>query len=179
MSARCFREDPSPLPAHQLDLLPALFQGPPARCDVARAVTELFFLDEATALAAGHRPCAECQRGRYNEFMRCWALGNPGLVGKEKLRAPLVDAVLQKERFGPKGEKVKWRAMLGELPAGVMVEMGKGKACLVTEDGLKPWSPDGYGKLKKAPRDRDVLSLTPGSVVKGIEAGFVPASDAQ
>ena len=47
--------------------------------------TELFFLDEATALAAGHRPCAECQRGRYNEFMRCWAAGNPELVGKRKL----------------------------------------------------------------------------------------------
>ena len=141
--------------------------------------TELFFLDEATALAAGHRPCFECQRGRYNEFMRCWALGNPGLVGELPLRAPVVDAVLHRERIGPKGEKVKWRAKLGALPVGVMVEMGEGKAGLVTENGLKPWSPDGYGKLKKVSRELEVLSLTPGSVVKGIEAGFVPVSGAQ
>ena len=62
--------------------------------------TELFFLDEATALAAGHRPCAECQRGRYNEFMACWGKANAGLLGGEKLRAPVVDAVLQRERVG-------------------------------------------------------------------------------
>lgn len=60
--------------------------------------TELFFLDEATALAAGHRPCAECQRGRYNEFMAYWGKANAELLGGEKLRAGAVDAVLQRER---------------------------------------------------------------------------------
>ena len=68
--------------------------------------TELFFLDEVTALAAGHRPCYECQRSRYNEFMQRWAEANKGLLGGEKLSAPLVDAVLQKERMGPDGKKV-------------------------------------------------------------------------
>src|SRR5205085_4707965 len=111
--------------------------------------TELFFLDEATALAAGHRPCAECQRGRYNEFMRCWAAGNPELVGKEKLRAPLVDAVLHRERIGPKGEKVKWRAKLGELPVGVMVELGEGKAGVVVEGGIREWGAMGYEQIDK------------------------------
>ena len=137
--------------------------------------TELFFLDEATALAAGHRPCAECQRGRYNEFLRCWALGNPGLVGKLPLRAPVVDAVLQKERIGPKGEKVKWRAKLGELPVGVMVEIGEGKAYLVKEDGLRAWNEQGYRKSTEIEKDLVVPVLTPSSVVKAIESGFGPS----
>ena len=134
--------------------------------------TELFFLDEATALAAGHRPCAECQRGRYNEFLRCWALGNPGLVGKLPLRAPVVDAVLQKERIGPKGEKVKWRAKLGELPAGVMVEMGEGKAGVVVVGGVREWGPIGYGALTITSEKRQVSVLTPASTVKATTAGF-------
>ncbi len=104
--------------------------------------TELFFLDEATALAAGHRPCAECQRGRYNEFMACWGQANAGLLGGEKLRAPVVDAVLQKERMGPGGEMVKWRAKLGALPVGVMVEV-EGEPHRVDGRGLRKWSPSG------------------------------------
>ena len=143
--------------------------------------TELFFLDEATALAAGHRPCAECQRGRYNEFMRCWAAGNPELVGKRKLRAPLVDTVLHKERIGPNGEKVKWRAKLGELPEGVMVTdpNREAQACLVEDSVLRSWSSNGYMESTLAPKNLKVAVLTPTSVVRAISAGFVPALGAQ
>jgi len=138
--------------------------------------TELFFLDEATALAAGHRPCAFCQRGRYNEFMECWAAGNRSLLKNEKLRAPVVDAVLQRERIGPKGEKVKWKAKLGELPVGVMVEMvemGEGKAGVVVEGGVREW-----GRVRRVPiRPAQMVEvLTPVSVAKAIEFGFVPRS---
>ena len=136
--------------------------------------TELFFLDEATALAAGHRPCAECQRGRYNEFMRCWGEGNKKLLGGEKLRAPLVDAVLQRERIGPKGEKVKWKAKLGELPARVMVEMGEGKAGVVVEGGVREWGAGGYGRSTKYQVKTKVGVLTPASSVEAIRAGFTP-----
>ena len=135
--------------------------------------TELFFLDEATALAAGHRPCAECQRGRYNEFMACWGKANAGLLGGEKLRAPVVDAVLQKERMGPGGEKVKWRAKLGELPVGVMVDV-EGEPQVVISSGVKPWGPDGYGSGKRVPTETSVLVLTPASTVRGIAGGFAP-----
>ena len=133
--------------------------------------TELFFLDEATALAAGHRPCAECQRGRYNEFMACWGMANAGLLGGEKLRAPLVDAVLQKERMGPGGEKVKWRAKLGELPVGVMVEVD-GKAWAVGKGGSTEWQADGLGACVSAANEAEVYVLTPRSVVKSIAEGF-------
>ena len=143
--------------------------------------TELFFLDEATALAAGHRPCAECQRGRYNEFLRCWGEGNKALWKGEKLRAPLVDAVLQKERMGPNGEKVKWRAKLGELPVGVMVEMGEGKAGVVVEGGerprLRPWNVKGYGNPTEAGGDTEVAVLTPRSSIKALQFGFCPKTN--
>ncbi len=137
--------------------------------------TELFFLDEATALAAGHRPCAECQRGRYNDFLRCWGEGNRELWEGEKLRAPVVDAVLQRERLGKGGEKVKWRAKLGELPVGVMVEVGEGKAGRVEEGSiLRAWSPGGYGPLLPSEMDRTVAVLTPSSVKRAIAIGFCP-----
>ncbi|HEX3550596.1 MAG TPA: hypothetical protein VHT53_09475, partial [Candidatus Elarobacter sp.] len=63
-----------------------------------RRWTELFFLDEATALAAGHRPCAECQRGRYREFQAAWAAANPTLAGGAAPGADRMDAVLHAER---------------------------------------------------------------------------------
>ena len=136
--------------------------------------TELFFLDEATALAAGHRPCAECQRGRYNEFMACWGKANPGLLSGVKPRAPVVDAVLQRERMGPGGDKVKWQAKVGQLPVGVMVELGGGKAAVVVEGGVRHWSPKGYGSLVMAEKNLEVEVLVPKSVVAAIGLGYFP-----
>ncbi len=82
--------------------------------------TELFFLDEATALAAGHRPCAECTRPRYREFVRCWRLGNPGELRR-------IDTVLHEQRFVPR--QSDWRDKkrlhpdwpLADLPIGAMI----------------------------------------------------------
>ena len=136
--------------------------------------TELFFLDEATALAAGHRPCAECQRGRYKEFMRCWGEGNRELWEGEKLRAPVVDAVLQRERMGKGGEKVKWKAKLGELPVGVMVEVGEKKAGVVVEGGMREWRAKGYGMLGNMEKSENVDVLSSKSIVSAIRMGFSP-----
>lgn len=140
--------------------------------------TELFFLDEATALAAGHRPCAECQRGRYNEFMRCWGKANAGLLGGEKLRAPAVDAVLQRERFGEGGSKLTFRAKLKEVPAGCFVVLNgqPGEAHLVVEGGVRRWREEGYEAFEKVAGETRVEVLTPASTVKTIEAGFHPAA---
>jgi hypothetical protein len=63
--------------------------------------TELFFLDEATALAAGHRPCFECRRDRYLAFRDAWAAGDPEMVGREPIRADDIDNRLHAERVGP------------------------------------------------------------------------------
>lgn len=139
--------------------------------------TELFFLDEATALAAGHRPCFECQRERYRAFMACWARGNPDRVAGETLRAPAVDAVLQGERFGADGGKPRWRADAGDLPAGAMLE-ADGKAWRVEEPGgtvrVRAWSAAGYGERRVLAAAARVAVLTPESVVNAIRQGFAP-----
>lgn len=139
--------------------------------------TELFFLDEATALAAGHRPCAECQRGRYKQFMQYWGTANAALLGGEKLRAGAVDAVLQAERFGPGGSKVTFRARLDSVPVGCFVALDERPdvAYLVQSSGLLEWRPQGYGPLTAASKQADVTVLTPASIVKTISAGFTSA----
>lgn len=83
--------------------------------------TELFFLDEPTALAAGHRPCAECQRSRYQQFLELWVETRPATEepsGRES--AVRLDAALQAARWRG-GSKVTYTARLGDLPAGVMI----------------------------------------------------------
>src|SRR5947207_2080496 len=84
--------------------------------------TELFFLDEATALAAGHRPCAECRRERYLAFQSAWLAGNPGILGEEKPMAPLIDDRLHAERLTADGSRRLFQAELKELPMGVFVQ---------------------------------------------------------
>src|SRR5690349_3427993 len=79
--------------------------------------TELFFLDEATALAAGHRPCAECRHARFLEFCRAWGVTHPG----HRLRRPTADEIdtrLHAERVGPDRGKRSHAATLDELPDG-------------------------------------------------------------
>lgn len=141
--------------------------------------TELFFLDEATALAAGHRPCYECQRERYKEFMHCWGNANARMTEGEKLRAGMVDAVLQAERYGLDGAKPRFRAPLGTLPVGCFVELdGREGAWRVAEGGthvaLRRWEASGYKDVKRLAPDTEVSVLTPRSSVNAIAAGFTP-----
>jgi hypothetical protein len=126
--------------------------------------SELFFLDEATAFAAGHRPCAECNRERFNEFKRAW--------GSEP-KAAEIDAVLHAERIAD-GEKVSYEARLDELPTGVMIER-EGAACLVHADLLYLWSFGGYGAPLPRPAGATrVRVLTPRSMVRAIAQGLAP-----
>jgi methylphosphotriester-DNA--protein-cysteine methyltransferase len=82
--------------------------------------TELFFLDEATAFAAGHRPCAECMRDRFGEFRDRWAVANAEASGTA-VSAAAIDRVLHDERIGPGRSKVTFRATVGELPDGALL----------------------------------------------------------
>src|SRR5439155_10212994 len=85
-------------------------QMPPGR------FTSLYFLDEATALAAGHRPCAECRREDYRRFQEAWRVARPG----ESTRADDMDRVLHAERVGPGRSKRLYEARLRQLPDGAM-----------------------------------------------------------
>jgi hypothetical protein len=134
--------------------------------------TELFFLDEATALAAGHRPCAECMRWRFDRFRAAWAEANPAAARGARPTATILDEALHAERLRPDGRQATYRARLGQLPPGAMVEHAE-RAFLVTGAGPCLWSPSGY-----APAQLDsslqVAVLTPASVVRTLAAGYQP-----
>jgi hypothetical protein len=138
--------------------------------------TELFFLDEATGLAAGHRPCAECRHGRFLAFRDAWEAGNRRTLGPEPVRADVIDDRLHAERVGPDRSKRTERANLDDLPDGVFVNCGgqDGGARLVWGDELLAWSPAGYRERQRRPRGEVVTVLTPESTVCAIRSGYVP-----
>ena len=138
--------------------------------------TELFFLDEATGLAAGHRPCFECRRGRFLAFRDAWAAGSRPIKGSEPIRAALIDDRLHAERIGPDRSKRIFTADIDELPDGVFVKLGAPDrdAWLIRGDDLLEWSPGGYTRRRRRPRGEAVSVLTPRSTVAAIRAGYVP-----
>ena len=136
--------------------------------------SELFFLDEATSLAAGHRPCAECRRERYEEFRAAWAAGGRGRTSAPGfLKAEAIDRVLHAERLDAGGGKRTYAAAVSSLPDGTIVEHA-GVPHLVRDATLSPWSFNGYGRRVDVPPDTEVAVLTPRSIVLAIREGFVP-----
>jgi hypothetical protein len=137
--------------------------------------TELFFLDEATALAAGHRPCGECRRADYRRFKAAWLAGNRERGLEPEVPIRMIDRELHQDRAGPDGQQRTFSAGLGALPDGVFVTLpGCADLLLVWQGALWPWSAAGYGP----PRDRSAHTvatvLTPRSTVGTIAAGYVP-----
>ncbi len=132
-----------------------------------RYYTELFFLDEVTALAAGHRPCFECRRTEALAFAEAF--------GKSSHRpsAPEMDVALHAERLEGRDKRVHRRA-LDELPDGAMITLTGVEAFAVRGNTLLPWTPFGYA----APRDRlravEVDVLTPPSILRALSRGFKP-----
>jgi hypothetical protein len=121
--------------------------------------TELFFLDEVTAFAAGHRPCALCRREDYRRFTELWAELHPGQVG-----ADAIDAQLHEERLaGPR------ESSLAELPDGAFV-LDDGEPWLVRSGELRRWTPGGYGARRPTPARG--LIFTPPSLVKVLRRGW-------
>ncbi|HEX7382164.1 MAG TPA: hypothetical protein VF265_08415 [Nevskiaceae bacterium] len=136
--------------------------------------SELFFLDEATAFAAGHRPCACCRRERYVEFKNAWCAANRPLIGRPNPRVQRIDAILHRQRLTPDGGKRTWRARLSELPDGAFVVVD-GNACLRWHGRVLPWSHRGYGAaLHGVDAHALVEVLTPRSIVATFAIGLVP-----
>lgn len=129
--------------------------------------TELFFLDEATALGAGHRPCAECRRADYNRFRTLWERCHGGPAG-----ADVMDARLQAERGGSRRKRT-FRADLRALPDGTYVVLDAA-AWLVWDSHLLLWSDGGYGERRERPVMHDVEVLTPPAIVAILSAGYRP-----
>ena len=118
--------------------------------------TGLYFLDDATALAAGHRPCALCRRADYERVLD--VLGVRG--------ADEVDRVLAAERDGERP-----RVRVDALPDGAFVVADRGP-CLVLGGALRSWSPAGYGPPLPAPAHAELV--TPPSLVRVLSAGWAP-----
>ena len=128
------------------------------RTPVPRAgrYTALFFLDDATAFAAGHRPCALCRRTDYVRVLD--VLGVPG--------ADALDLLLESERRAepPSAEP-------GSLPDGAFV-LDRGEPHVVVDGRLKRWTPGGYGPSRDAPARVELV--TPPSLVRVLGAGWDP-----
>jgi hypothetical protein len=138
--------------------------------------TELFFLDEATALAAGHRPCAECRHDRFLDFCNAWASAIAADRRSARPNAKEIDARLHVERIASGRSKRTFIAALDDLPDGVIVAVAAWgeRPYLVRADYLLAWSPGGYGERRRRPRSEAVRVLTPKSTVETIRAGYVP-----
>jgi hypothetical protein len=123
--------------------------------------TELFFLDEATAFAAGHRPCALCRRADYNRFVDRWQGLHPGQTGADS-----IDAQLHDERVEPgtRGQR-HHDALLDDLPDGAFV-FHNGMPHLVHGDNLLVWSAAGYPARVRRPSRQTARVITPPSLVE-------------
>jgi hypothetical protein len=133
-----------------------------------RSWTELFFLDEATAFAAGHRPCFYCRRDDANRFRAAWEQGN----GVSPPLARDIDAVLHRERLD-RGKK-RLHPLPGpieKLPDGAMVQAGAAYF-LITQGRALQWSMAGYRKASAA--IENAMLLTPPSTLRAMQAGYRP-----
>ena len=132
--------------------------------------TRLFFLDEATALAAGHRPCAECRRPAFNAFMAAAAADLNGVP-----RAPVLDAQLHGERLDRHRRRATYRARLGALPDGAFIADDGGSPALVLGGRLYPWTSGGYGPPRAGDPAAAITVLTPPLSVAALTRGYAPA----
>jgi hypothetical protein len=135
--------------------------------------TPLFFLDDAVALAAGHRPCSFCRRADYDAYQD----GVAG--GHRRLRAVELDRRLATERlrrgrgFSRAKDRPLWRSPVSTLPAGTVVVDRDGRPCLLGETTMQPFSFAGWGDPVDRP-DGDADVLTPPTSVAALRGGFTP-----
>ncbi|WP_375691339.1 hypothetical protein [Pseudooceanicola sp. LIPI14-2-Ac024] len=139
------------------------YQGPRP----VRSWTPLFFLDEAVALAAGHRPCAYCRRAAFAAYRDAWARATGAAP-----RAPAIDRALHRARATRDRRQVRLTAVAADLPPGAMV-LWQDRPHLVAADALRPWHPAGYDAPVPRP-DGPVTVLTPAPSLAALAAGFRP-----
>ncbi len=128
--------------------------------------TELFFLDEAVALAAGHRPCAECRRADYRRWQSAWQRAHG-----EAPTAPVMNARLHADRVDGRGQR-RFLAPVEDLPPGSFI-LADGAAWLVGPAALHRFAPEGYGVTRPRGSGR-VTVLTPACTVAVLAAGYLP-----
>ena len=142
------------------------FRGRHREVMAQRSWTELFFLDEATALAAGHRPCFYCRRDDANRFRAAWEKGNR----VHDVRMHDIDTVLHHERLDHGKKRLHPLLVpLDQLPEGAMVQQGE-DSFLITQGRALLWSPAGYAAAEQL--SGEVTLLTPPSTLRTLHAGY-------
>ena len=142
------------------------FRGRRRKVMGGRSWTELFFLDEATALAAGHRPCFYCRREDARRFREAWEQGN----GVAKLRASDIDTVLHRERLAGRDKRLhELPGAIERLPDGAMIAQ-HGESYLIAKGRTLRWSFDGY--LPAGVGASTAMLLTPPSTLHALRAGY-------
>lgn len=142
------------------------FRGRRRDVMATRSWTELFFLDEATALAAGHRPCFYCRRDDANRFRAAWQGGN----GVSGVRASEIDEVLHRERLEGRARRLHLLpTSLEALPDGAMVQADDASWLVVRGRALR-WSFEGYQKIDKVLQATRLI--TPPSTLRALRAGY-------
>jgi hypothetical protein len=135
-----------------------------------KGYTELFFLDEPTALAAGHRPCFECRRADAVAFAAAFAQ-TTGRTAPP--RAADMDLRLHAERLDGRAKRTH-RLAIDDLPDGAFVSFVGQGACAVRGASLLPWAPAGYAAPRPRPRRIVVDVLTPPATLAVLSAGYGP-----
>lgn len=139
----------------------------------------LFFMDEAVAFAAGHRPCAQCRREAYKRFNACWKAAHD-MPNKAFLPARQIDAELHQARIDQEGRQKTWASRLGDLPDGTFVTIEKGpgnpRPALLWQRLVHPWRSEGYDNAQSIALDSMVTALTPAPIVAVMRAGYVPST---
>lgn len=136
--------------------------------------SELFFLDEATALSAGHRPCASCRYRDYQAFKGFWGAAQAAQDGRTQApSAAEMDRRLHAERAASGGSKALWRARADTLPDGTFVQL-EGAAWLLWQGRLHRWTHAGYDDTRALMEGQDLTVLTPPATVRVLRAGYRP-----
>jgi len=143
------------------------FKGRRRRVMSPGLYTELFFLDEAVALAAGHRPCAECRREDYQRFRAAWAR-----VVSEDTSADGMDRRLDADRLAGPRTRRTYREAASAVVDGAFVDID-GAAWLVWKGALHAWTAAGYAE-RRGPVEGLVTVITPRVIVDVIRAGYEP-----
>jgi hypothetical protein len=136
--------------------------------------TWLFFHDEAVSFAAGHRPCAECRRGAYEDYRRAWA----DALGVDVPSAKAINRQLHGERIVRGTHRRRIHEMpYASLPDGAFVITGDGRPAVVAGRHLTEWSPAGYGAQGPRPRRGAAAVLTPPSTIAALRGGYAAQID--
>jgi hypothetical protein len=135
--------------------------------------TELFFLDEATAFAAGHRPCFECRKDDAKRFKSCWIKGNPSYQFNLTTSIGDIDEIIHRERINSVKKKITHQRERSEIADGTFISMDDAPY-LFKNDRLHRWTPFGYEDSMAVHNSSTFKILTPNSIVNAFREGYVP-----